>query len=472
MTQRSLLGLVALGCILTRLWARDPLLVTALEVTATIAGYILLTGNGKEKHSPSVPYLLYASAFMVAVGGIMLFVQGTHSIWVFAGWEMVSIAGWGLIAFGRRLSPRSLEAAFIAFMTNRLGDAFWLAGVFSGSFSAGVWIGVLIKAGIFPFTFWLVQAMLAPAPVSALLHSALLVGMAAYLPIRYPAFVGHGLPAWGYIALWVASLMGSLGAVLSRSSKTTLAWTTAAHLGIVLYLTPQPERALSYLLHHSYLKAALFLLLDSAQKRAGFSLHLTLLWWFASSLLFMSEALTDEKILLTELITAIALGQAWARKEKNLRLNFHISEVAPLSLLSLAILHMEMPPWQTLLPIAGLITGAFFYYDKVKLRLDMLPLQVMRLCFTGWEMFSRWASLADSKLNAGLDGMARRAIKLGDTFARAEALLSQRGWLRAAQMMRRSMAFLSGESSQAYTQALSWGLLLTLIIGMLWRLLH
>lgn len=474
MAYRGILGLVILGCFLGRFGVEDKLLSAALDITAIIASYTFLTYSTKKsgyRYAP--PYLVYAVGFVVAAVGVALFVEATHPIGIFAGWEMVSMAGWGLIAFGHRVSKRSLEAAFIAFLTNRLGDAFWLTGVFSGAFPAGVWISVLIKAGIFPFTFWLVQAMIAPAPVSALLHSALLVGMAVYLPIRYPDFVRSPLPDWGQTAVWIASLGASLGAVFSRSPKVTLAWTTSAHLGIALYLVSQPALALSYLIHHSYLKAALFLLLDLARKGKGFSLTLTLLWWLASALLFVSEAAADQKLLPVEFISAIALGQAWARTTYNQSgEKFPLAELVVSVLIFLAAFHMKGLSWQGMLSLAGLLIGAWRPMP-MKLRLDIPAVRIMQISLKGWTYLSQWACKVERQLNMIVERIARKFIAIGNASVQIESLLVQRGWPQAAQAVRQGLASLSGNThQQAYVQALRWSFLLTLIIGMAWKLLR
>ncbi|RMF52130.1 MAG: hypothetical protein D6750_02625, partial [Bacteroidetes bacterium] len=240
-------------------WAEPLLLQAAGLITAAIAGYSAFYFSQR--------YGLLAGLYSLALVGVGVFCLSPGIVGVFAGWELVSVAAWGLIGGARGISARSLNIAALAFLVNRLGDVFWLASAYAGGrFPAGWVVAAMVKAGMFPFTFWLVQAMYAPAPVSALLHSALLVALGVYLPLRQPPLEGVvGLSQNGYQALgWGSAAVSALGAFLSRSPKGLLAWSTATHLALLLAEWPTPNHIEKPLVVHSFLKAALFLTLGLA----------------------------------------------------------------------------------------------------------------------------------------------------------------------------------------------------------------
>lgn len=471
MSGRISLWVVAGACLLARFLTREPLLSTALEVTAGIAAFS--AGYLHKRH------LLYALSFTLAVSGVAFFVYGTHVLWIFAGWEAVSVAGWLLIAFGRGISTRSLNAALIAFLTNRLGDVFWLAGAFSeGQFIAGIWIGALVKAGVFPFTFWLIQAMFAPVPVSALLHSAVIVGLGAYLPLKYPSLTGGApLPEWGLSLLWSAGILAGMGAALSRSAKATLAWTTAAHLSIVLLLSDDTESARVYLLHHSYLKAALFLLLGLAQKSGGFSLPLTAGWMIGAFLLFTAGPFSEPFILLIEGLTALALGRAWRRTGTQGRFSPGLSLLlmVPTALivrsliLNAEYLHLS---WESLLLFTGFAVG-MVYRGSFAMRLDRLPGYGTAFILRMWIHVSRALSHIDDHLQLILNRVADTVVHGGAAFARGEAWVAHTGWRTLARYVRQGLAVIGTEGARlSYGRALSWGFLVTLLVSMLWKVLR
>lgn len=467
MFAQSLLWIVALTCVAARLFWREPLLSAALEITAGIAAFSAMYIKRKA--------LLYAGSFGIAIVGVGLFVYGESPIEIFAGWELVSLAGWALIAFGRGISRRSMQAAFIAFLTNRIGDVFWIAGLFSGGqFPAGVWLGVLIKAGVFPFSFWLVQAMFAPAPVSALLHSAVIVGVGAYLPLKYPFLVGEAPPSWMQPALWSAGVLAGVGAVLSRSSKGTLAWTTAAHLAIVLALSTKPTVALPYLLHHSYLKASLFLTLGIAQKVGGFSVPMTVLWGGGILLLPVLNPLPDLPPLIIEGLTAFALGRAWRRAGANSSLSFGVLSlfVIPAALVgrSLLTLPSTMHVSWDIIGVAGAWLVGMGYKGAFVVRLDKAFLFAFDMLLQSWLGFSRMLIWVETVMQRGLERMANAVVQGARFSAELEERSASTGWRYVAQNLRQALGMLSGEGfSGTYTQALAWGFLVTLIVSMVWK---
>ncbi len=296
------LGLLGLISFFMGFWTEEPLLHAGLQVLGVVACYTVFY---LRRH-----WALYAAAYGLSGVAVGLFTLGRHPLVVFAGWEGVSMAAWLLIAFRDGWSDRGLGAAQISFLVNRVGDAFWLGALLSGSWNWGYVLGGWVKAALFPATFWLIQAMWGVAPTSALLHSALLVALGVYGPLKHGDWL-RDLPLEVICqAAEVSALACSFGALLSRSPKATLAWTTAVHLSLAAGHWGQPSLGMQALLSHAYYKAALFLLLGVVQKRLAWTLGYQALWLSIAGLLLLSSP--HEQVGIgygAELLSAFALGR-------------------------------------------------------------------------------------------------------------------------------------------------------------------
>src|SRR5699024_6068629 len=99
-------------------------------------------------------------------------------------------------------------------------------------------LGALTKSAQFPFHFWLPQAMSAPTPVSAYLHSATLVKLGVFLLLRFWPVLS-GTDAWFWLlggAGLLTLLIGAWFAIFQNDLKGILAYSTISHLGLVAML--------------------------------------------------------------------------------------------------------------------------------------------------------------------------------------------------------------------------------------------
>jgi multicomponent K+:H+ antiporter subunit A len=127
-------------------------------------------------------------------------------------------------------------------------------------------LGALTKSAQFPFHVWLPQAMAAPTPVSAYLHSATLVKLGVFLLVRVWPVMG-GTDAWVWtvgLAGLVTMLVGAYIAIFQDDLKGLLAYSTISHLGlIVLLLGLKSELALVaaifHVVNHAAFKCSLFM---------------------------------------------------------------------------------------------------------------------------------------------------------------------------------------------------------------------
>ena len=129
-----------------------------------------------------------------------------------------------------------------------------------------VLLGCFTKSAQMPFHFWLPEAMAAPTPVSAYLHSATMVKAGLFLLLRlYPVFGGTALFE-GVVATvgLVTMVFAAFVAIFKHDLKGLLAYSTISHLGLITFLiglgSPMAKVvAVFHILNHAAFKAALFM---------------------------------------------------------------------------------------------------------------------------------------------------------------------------------------------------------------------
>ena len=127
-------------------------------------------------------------------------------------------------------------------------------------------LAVFTKSAQFPWHFWLPEAMAAPTPVSAYLHSATLVKAGIFLLARlHPALAGTDLWFWVVGGTGLATLLGGAYlAVFQHDLKGLLAYSTISHLGLITLLFGLDDplatvAAIFHTLNHATFKASLFM---------------------------------------------------------------------------------------------------------------------------------------------------------------------------------------------------------------------
>jgi multicomponent Na+:H+ antiporter subunit A len=139
-----------------------------------------------------------------------------------------------------------------------------------------VLIGAFTKSAQYPFHFWLPNAMAAPTPISAYLHSATMVKAGIYLIARLTPILG-AVPIWQNLLVWIGlttMLLGSLRALFNSDLKRILAYTTVSSLGTITFLFGIGTRlavlaACGYILAHALYKGALFMIAGIVDHEAG-----------------------------------------------------------------------------------------------------------------------------------------------------------------------------------------------------------
>lgn len=271
------------------------LLVTAIGSLVIIYSGAYLTGKPRAERTRFFTLiLLFMTAMLGAVLAENLLVLATF-------WEATSILSFLLVGFDNR-SARSRRAALMALQVTAGGGLALLAAVLMigeaiGTFSMAeavsraseiaahplgpaiiicLMLAAFTKSAQVPFHFWLPNAMQAPTPASAYLHSATMVKLGVYLLARFEPVVA-AVP-WGrttiIVVACVTMLVASIQALRAENFKSALAYSTMASLGILMLLVgldgPQATVAMiGFLFSHAIYKAALFFCAGSVLHATG-----------------------------------------------------------------------------------------------------------------------------------------------------------------------------------------------------------
>jgi multicomponent K+:H+ antiporter subunit A len=259
---------------------------------------VLVTGSGvlvvlyaRYYMSPQDPvprFFSYLLGFMGAMLGIVL---SGNVIQLIFFWELTSLYSFLLIGYWHH-NGGARDAARMALTVTTTGGFCLFVGVlvlghivgsydFDRILASGdlirshdlylpalilILLGALTKSAQFPFHFWLPQAMAAPTPVSAYLHSATLVKAGVFLLARlWPVLAGTD--AWFWIVSTVGLstfVLGAYLAIFQQDLKGLLAYSTISHLGLITLLLglDSPLAAVAAIFHmmnHATFKASLFM---------------------------------------------------------------------------------------------------------------------------------------------------------------------------------------------------------------------
>jgi NADH-quinone oxidoreductase subunit L len=220
---------------------------------------------------------------------MLIVVLADNLLLLLVGWEIMGVCSYFLIGHWWE-DPANARAAIKAFLTTRVGDLGFMAGIFvlfwaAGSFeieriidgvesgrisSATVTLGAALlfcgaigKSGQFPLHTWLPDAMAGPTPVSALIHAATMVAAGVFLVARmYPVFEASGavLNEIAIIAS-ITMLIAALLALVQDDIKRVLAYSTVSQLAYMMagLGVGGYSAGVFHLFTHAFFKALLFL---------------------------------------------------------------------------------------------------------------------------------------------------------------------------------------------------------------------
>ena len=280
-------------------------LLFALLITG-IGAFIFLFADEYMKGYPQRGrFTFFLVSFMLAMLGLVL---SDNLVALFVFWELTTITSFLLIGYSHE-NAAARRSALQGLLVTGAGALAMLAGFVVlgqavGTFSLRemladqesfadhphytavvvlVLLGAFTKSAQFPFHFWLPNAMAAPTPVSAYLHSATMVKAGVFLLARLTPLLG-GTELWMETLTAVGAVTAVYSAFVSLGKsdlKQVLAYTTVMALGVcVMFLgSPpvsgqgEPSRgflaALAFLVAHALYKAALFMVAGTIEKATG-----------------------------------------------------------------------------------------------------------------------------------------------------------------------------------------------------------
>ena len=277
----------------------DAFSALLLLLITGIGSMVYLYAAGYFKHTENHQRLLVVlPIFMFAMMGA---VSSDNLILLFIFWELTSVTSFLMVGFNHQDAKARFYARQAMFVSMGGGMAmlggFIIMANLANSWSLSVIIesapafinepiltlaiilillGAFTKSAQFPFHFWLPNAMSAPTPVSAYLHSATMVKLGIYLMARFDA-------AFNYVLLWevllvstgaITAIWAAILALRERDLKRILARTTLSALGILTLLIGLSSAnaglaVVAFLFAHAVYKAPLFMIAGNLDHATG-----------------------------------------------------------------------------------------------------------------------------------------------------------------------------------------------------------
>jgi proton-translocating NADH-quinone oxidoreductase chain L len=288
----------------------DPLASVMLMMVTFVSLLIHIYAIGYMAHDSSKPrYFAETALFTAAMLGVVL---ADNIVQFFIAWELVGLCSYLLIGFWYQ-KPTAAAAGKKAFLTTRVGDVLFLAGIvilyknmYNLSLGPDVYLlqfktifehismipgnqltiitllffgGAVGKSGQFPLHVWLPDAMEGPTTVSALIHAATMVTAGVYLVARtFPMFIAapDSLLVVAYVGGFTALFASTMGLVMN-DIKRVLAFSTISQLGYMMLALGMGAVigaeavgiSLFHLINHAFFKACLFLCAGSVIHSTG-----------------------------------------------------------------------------------------------------------------------------------------------------------------------------------------------------------
>lgn len=240
----------------------------------------------------------FFALMFIFLAAMFSIVFSNNMVWMFTGWEVTTLCSFLLIGYTK--TEEAIKNAFRQIIMNLAGGiGFILALLFSviqlGTLSLVDFLEIasqnpaiavapvvflafagITKAAQMPFQTWLLGAMVAPTPTSALLHSSTMVKAGVFLLIKLaPCFLVSPVPSIMVMLVGgITFLLCSCLAISQSNAKRVLAYSTIANLGLITTCagvgTPEAVWAGCFLiLFHAIAKSLLFLCVGTAEHHIG-----------------------------------------------------------------------------------------------------------------------------------------------------------------------------------------------------------
>ncbi|WWO98593.1 MAG: NADH-quinone oxidoreductase subunit L [Candidatus Dasytiphilus stammeri] len=268
----------------------DGLSITMLSIVTGVGFLIHLFSIWYMRHEEEeARFFAYTNLF---IASMIILVLAGNLLLMYVGWELVGVCSYLLIGFYYSNVNNGL-AALKSFLITRIADVCLVIAILIiynkiGSLNfydisivvvkllkdeknflelqlAGFLLlcGAIGKSAQFPLQTWLADAMVAPTPVSALIHAATMVTAGVYLIAR-SHFIFHVMPQILYLILIIGSItliLGAFAALVQTDIKRVLAYSTMSQVGYMFVALGVEawSAAIFHLMTHAIFKALLFL---------------------------------------------------------------------------------------------------------------------------------------------------------------------------------------------------------------------
>ncbi len=269
-------------------------LTFALAISGIGALVVLYASSYLKGYAHQGRFMMFLMGFMGAMQGLVL---ADNLVALYLFWELTSVASFLLIGYDH-MRQAARRAAIQALVVTGAGGLALLAAGIGIRMASGSWalsdaglltahvaypvlvllvlLAAFTKSAQVPFHFWLPNAMEAPTPVSAYLHSATMVQGGVYLVARMTPNLG-GEAIWNVTLIVfgaVTLIWGALAAIRQTDLKQMLAQTTLASLGLLILLLGVGTElavtaALLYFIAHALYKAGLFMVAGAIDHGTG-----------------------------------------------------------------------------------------------------------------------------------------------------------------------------------------------------------
>lgn len=230
----------------------------------------------------------YYFIVLLFLGSMMGIIFSSNLILLYVFWEMTALASWRLIGFFRK--DDFVRRANKAFLVTAAGAFLMLIGFLMIGDQAGTFdfegisnvlsdgsvkniavllilCGIFAKSATFPFHTWLADAGVAPSPVTALLHAAVLVKIGVYVYARLFTniiVISEELRLAVFIIIAISAFLSGGAALIERDVKRIIAFSTVSQLAFIFlgFVAGTPlafAASMLFILMHSTAKAGLFL---------------------------------------------------------------------------------------------------------------------------------------------------------------------------------------------------------------------
>ena len=242
---------------------------------------------------------VFAALMFTFLSAMFVIVVSDNLEWLFTGWEITTVCSFLMIGYTR--TPEAIKNSFTQINLNMVGGLAFLAALIlvhaaglpmslTSLIAAGkgtqadllivplmlLSVAGLTKAAQMPFHRWLLGAMVAPTPTSALLHSSTMVKAGVFLLVKLaPLYLVF--PAASTMVVLVGGItfvLCSFMAITQSNAKRVLAYSTIANLGLMsacagVGTAEAVWAAIFLMIFHTVSKSTLFLCVGTVEHRIG-----------------------------------------------------------------------------------------------------------------------------------------------------------------------------------------------------------